>query len=42
MDFQEFPKMLYEYGDVTKQRTVNSQEEQDELGEDWYEAPEEQ
>ncbi len=42
MDFQEFPKMLYLLGDVSKQKIVNSQEEADELGEDWYEQPEEQ
>ena len=39
MEFQEFPKMLYLHGDITKQRIVNSQEEEDDLGPDWLDAP---
>lgn len=31
----EYPKMLYWNGDVTKQITVNSQEEEDALGSEW-------
>ncbi len=39
MESQEYPKMLYLLGDVTKQRVVNSVEEEDALGEDWIDAP---
>lgn len=39
MEFLEFPKMLYFKGDPTNQKTVNSQEEEDALGEDWVDAP---
>lgn len=36
---QEFPKMLYLKGDPTEQRVVNSAEEEDEAGPDWYDTP---
>jgi hypothetical protein len=35
----EYPKMLYHNGDVTKQRIVNSVEEEDALGDDWIDQP---
>lgn len=35
METQEFPKMLYHLGDVTKQKVVSSQDEEDALGEEW-------
>lgn len=37
--FEEFPKMLYFHGVPTNNKTVNSQEEEDALGEDWIDAP---
>lgn len=39
MEFQEFPKMLYNHGDVTDTKIVNSQEEEDALGDDWIDTP---
>lgn len=36
---EEFPKMLYHKGDVGVQKTVNSQAEEDALGDDWIDAP---
>lgn len=39
MEFQEYPKMLYFKGDVNKAKTVNSAAEEEELGEDWIDAP---
>ena len=39
MEFLEFPKMLYKNGDPTQQVTVNSQEEEDALGEDYIDEP---
>lgn len=38
MEFQEFPKMLYKLGNANEQRVVNSQEEEDALGEDWIDS----
>lgn len=38
-NFEEFPKMLYLHGDVTVNRTVNSAEEEEALGENWIDAP---
>lgn len=35
----EFPKMLYLKGVPTEQRVVNSAEEEDEAGPDWYDTP---
>lgn len=37
--FQEFPKMLYHKGNGATQKIVNSQAEEDELGDDWIDAP---
>lgn len=36
---EEFPKMLYFKGNVNEQKIVNSQEEEDALGEDWIDRP---
>lgn len=38
MDFQEFPKMLYQNGDINKQKIVHSAEEEDAAGDDWLDA----
>jgi len=38
-DPNEYPKMLYNKGDVNDQKTVNSPAEEDALGEDWIDAP---
>lgn len=35
----EFPKMLYFKGDAANQKIVESQEEEDALGDDWIDAP---
>lgn len=37
----EFPKMLYYKGNPNDQRQVNSQEEEDRLGDSWVDAPSE-
>lgn len=39
MEFQEYPKMLYKDGDVTKQKIVNSEAEEAALGDDWIDQP---
>jgi hypothetical protein len=39
MEFQEFPKMLYYLGDPTKQKIVNSAEEEEAAGPDWFDTP---
>ena len=39
---QEFPKMLYKNGNVNEQKTVNSEEEEIALGDEWIDAPLEQ
>lgn len=39
MEFQEFPKMLYNNGDVNDTKIVNSQDEEDALGEEWIDSP---
>jgi hypothetical protein len=38
-EIQEYPKMLYLNGDATKQKTVNSVEEEEASGPDWLDAP---
>lgn len=38
-DFQEFPKMLYKNGNPNEHKTVNSQAEEDALGDAWVDAP---
>lgn len=38
-EFQEYPKMLYHGGDATKQKIVNSKDEEDALGDDWIDSP---
>lgn len=38
-EIQEFPKMLYHKGNVNRQRTVYSAEEEEKLGADWIDAP---
>lgn len=38
-EIQEFPKMLYRDGDVNVTKVVNSQEEEDALGDDWIDTP---
>jgi len=38
MEHQEFPKMLYKNGLVTEQKIVNSQEEEDALGDAWLDS----
>lgn len=41
MEFLEFPKMLYKHGnsDPSAQVIVNSQEEEDALGDDYIDEP---
>jgi hypothetical protein len=39
VQFLEFPKMLYKNGDVNQQKIVNSQEEEDALGDEWIDEP---
>ena len=39
MEHAEYPKMLYYKGDAANQKVVNSAEEEEALGEDWYDAP---
>lgn len=38
-DYQEYPKMLYKNGNVNEQKTVNSEEEELALGDEWIDAP---
>jgi hypothetical protein len=38
-DIQEYPKMLYHDGDLTKQRIVNNADEEKALGDEWHDAP---
>lgn len=37
-EFVEYPKMLYKNGDVNQQKTVNSEEEELALGDDWIDS----
>jgi hypothetical protein len=37
-NFQEFPKMLYKLGKATEYQVVNSQAEEDALGDDWIDS----
>ena len=39
MEFQEYPKMLYENGDVNQQKIVNSQAEEEAAGDEWIDEP---
>lgn len=38
MENQEYPKMLYQKGDVTKQKIVNNEDEEIEAGTDWWDS----
>lgn len=39
MDFVEYPKMLYLNGDINRQKTVNSEEEELAAGDEWIDTP---
>lgn len=38
MNFQEYPKMLYKLGDSKESQIVNSQVEEDDMGDNWIDA----